>query len=193
MRSRFVSVAFLVAIITLAAAVPAAAQIPTAPPATQPEEDPGERRTSISFGYAYFRDGSWAETLRFGFISTLSHRLTRNFALVAEFGGSHGEYRNTGFSIQRYALLGGIKLIGGEGQIRPFFLGMAGGTRQGGEVGLANGVVVQGGGGAEFVFSERWSVLGQADYRVWYENREIYTGYRVAGHFAWHFGPGRVR
>jgi hypothetical protein len=177
--------------LVLASASSAAAQTPLAPPATKVvDESPSEPRWSFAFGYPYFHDGAWDTELLYGLFTNLSFRITRNMHLFAELQGSHGFYSTTDFTIQRYSLMGGFKLLAGEGRIRPFFHGMFGITRQGGDVGLADGIALQGGGGAEFTINARWAVRGQADYRVMYENEEIYTGYRFAGSLAIYLGKG---
>jgi hypothetical protein len=117
----------------------------------------------------------------YGWQATLSFRLTTNLSIVGEIGGSHGLFRDTNFTIQRYALLGGMKLSGGEGRMRPFFQVLFGGTRQGGDVGLANGLALQPGGGADLELNDRFTFRGQGDYRIMREDGEIYTGYRASG------------
>ena len=179
----------------IASAVPAAAQTPLSPPATTTtaDESPTEGRLTFSIGYPYFHDGAWDQKLLYGFLSTISYRITRNMHVFAELQGSHGLYGNTDFWIQRYSLMGGLKLYAGEGNIRPFFHGMFGVTRQGGDVGLAEGIAVQGGGGAEFILKPRWGLRGQADYRVMYENEEISTGFRFSGSLVIYLGKGANR
>ena len=160
----------------------AAAQTPLAPPApSAPEEPAGQARLNLMGGYAYLHDGAWDEDLFLGWMATLTFRLTTNVSLVGEIGGHHGEKGTTGFSIQRYALLGGMKITGGEDRIRPFFQIVAGGSRQGGDVGLASGIVVQPGGGADFALNDRITLRAQGDFRWMQENDELYTGYRVSG------------
>jgi len=152
---------------------------PTAPPAPVSDE-PVEPRLNFLFAYAYMHDSSWDEHLFYGWQTTLSFRMTKNLSIVGEFGGNHGEYLNTGFTIQRYALLGGVKLTGGEGRMRPFFQGLVGVSRQGGDVGLADGYAVQGGGGVDMTLNERWTFRAQADFR-WFREDVTWTAYRFSG------------
>ena len=179
----------------MVSAVPAAAQTPLSPPATTTtaDESPTEPRLSVSIGYPYFHDGAWEAKLLYGFLTTVSYRITRNMHIFAELQGSHDWYEETSFTIQRYSLMGGLKLVAGEGRIRPFFHGMFGATRQGGDVGLAKGIALQGGGGAEFALNQRWALRGQADYRLMYENEELFTGFRFAGSFVIYLGKGSNR
>lgn len=179
----------------IASALPAAAQTPLSPPATTTavDESPTEPRLSFSIGYPYFHDGAWDGKLLYGFLSTISYRITRNMSLFAELQGSHGWYGDTDFTIQRYSLMGGLKLVAGESNIRPFFHGMFGVTRQGGDVGEADGLAVQGGGGVEFTINQRWGLRGQADYRVMYENEDFATGYRFAGSLIIYLGKSQKR
>jgi hypothetical protein len=133
------------------------------------------------FGYAYMHDFSWKEHLFKGFVVQLSQRIGNNLAIVGEFGGSHGEFGSTGFTIQRYALLGGMRLYGGEGRARPFFQVLAGAERQGGDVGIANGWAVQPGGGVDFMLNDRWTVRAQGDFREIFEDGQNYHSYRFSG------------
>jgi len=172
------------AVIGLVAAIgPAQAQTvrPTAPPAVRTDQSPEEPATNLSFGYAYMYDGSWKEHLLFGFVGSISHRIRPNLSIVGEVGGSHGEYRTTGFTIQRYAALGGIRLTAGEGDVKPFFQALAGYSRQGGDVGIANGLVVQPGGGVDLVMSESLTLRAQGDYRFLREDGKNYAQYRISG------------
>ena len=146
---------------------------------------------NLSIGYAYLRDGSWDEYLPLGWVAALNYRIGRNMSIVGEFGGSHGKFRDTGFTIQRYALLGGIKLSGGEGQIKPFFQVLAGGTRQGGDVGLANGVAIQPGGGADLTLNDVFTFRAQGDFRWMREDSENWTQWRVSGGIVIYLGKRR--
>ena len=119
---------------------------------------------------------------------TLSHRISRNVSIVGEASGSHGNYGTTGFTIQRYAFMGGLKITGGEGQVRPFFQVLAGLSRQGGDVGELNGSILQPGGGADFFLTDRWILRAQGDFRVIYEEQELRTAYRVMGGIVLYLG-----
>lgn len=172
--------------------VGAEARAQTAPPAPKKtDQSPEEPRMNLSIGYAYLRDSSWNEHLPLGWVAALNVRIRRNISIVGEFGGSHGEFRDTGFTIQRYALLGGIKLSGGEGQIQPFFQVLAGGTRQGGDVGLANGFAVQPGGGVDFTLNDWLTLRAQGDYRWLREDGENWNQYRVSGGIVIYLGKRR--
>ena len=153
---------------------------PTAPPPVQSDEVV-EPATNLFFGYQYFHDFSWDEPLVLGWSASLTHRLRGNFSIVGEISGSHGEYQSTGFTIQRYALLGGVRIAAGEGQVKPFFQVLAGASRQGGDVGVLNAPAFQGGGGADFLLKERWTIRAQGDFRFLYEEGELRTMYRVTG------------
>lgn len=188
MSGSFVRVACGIALV-LISALPAAAQTPLSPPATTTaREESTEPRTSFSIGYVWFHDGAWDVDLQYGLVGTLQYRITRNMSLLAEVQGSHGFYGSTDFTIQRYSIMGGFKLVAGESRIKPFFEAMFGATRQGGDVGLAKGIAVQGGGGAEYTINYRWGLRGHADYRVMYEDEEVYTGYRFTGSVIIYFG-----
>jgi hypothetical protein len=154
---------------------------PTAPPAARTDQSPEEPATNLSFGYAYMYDGSWKEHLLYGFVGSITHRIRPTLSIVGEVGGSHGEYRTTGFTIQRYAALGGVRLSAGEGDVKPFFQALAGYSRQGGDVGIANGIAVQPGGGVDLVMSESLTLRAQGDYRFLREDGHNYSQYRISG------------
>lgn len=170
-----------------AGARPAFAQQPTAPPAQKPDE-PQEPKWNLMGGYAYLYDGSWKEHLLYGFVAALTRTISPTLSIVGEAGGSHGQYGSTGFTIQRYAFLGGLKLHGGEGQVRPFFQVLAGYSRQGGDVGIANGIAVQPGGGVDMQVNDWLTVRAQGDYRFIREDGKNYSLYRISGGIVWFFG-----
>jgi hypothetical protein len=163
------------------------AQVPTAPPAARNDE-PVDPKWNISGGYTYLYDGSWKEHLRLGFVASVTRRITPTISLVGEGGGNHGLYGDTGFTIQRYAFLGGMRIHGGEGEIRPFFQALVGYSRQGGDVGIANGLAVQPGGGADLKVNEWLTVRAQADYRFVREDGSNYNQYRFGGGIVWYLG-----
>ena len=181
----------LVAGLLLAVAAPARAQTAPPPPPAAQAADESEPRMNLALGYQYLRDTSWEEQLFYGWVAALTLRMTRNLAAVGEFSGSHGEFRNTGFTIQRYALLGGMRLTAGEGEIRPFFQGLVGVGRQGGDVGRADGIIVQPGGGADFLLTDRWTIRGQGDYRFLREDGNNWSQYRLSGSIVIQLGKRR--
>jgi hypothetical protein len=81
---------------------------PTAPPPVQSDEVI-EPATNLFFGYQYFHDFSWDEPMVLGWSRVLSTGCAATLSIVGEISGSHGEYQSTGFTIQRYALLGGCE------------------------------------------------------------------------------------
>jgi len=168
------------------------AQVPTAPPATASDESPTEKPTNIMIGYQYLHDFSWDSSLLLGFSVSLSQRIKTNMSLVGEASGGFGDTAN-GFSIQRFAFLGGVKVFGGEGQIRPFFQVLAGLSRQGGDVGELNAPALQPGGGADFFMSDRWTFRAQGDFRFIYEENELRTAYRVSGGVVFYLGKAKKK
>ena len=152
----------------------------TAPPPVG-DQSPAEPATNVMGGYAYFRDSAWSEQLLLGWVATVSHRVADYVSIVGEVGGSHGKFRATDFSIQRYAFLGGLKLSGGEGQVRPFFQILAGLSRQGGDVGIANGVAFQPGGGVDLTVNDWLTLRAQGDFRWLRENGVNWKQYRISG------------
>jgi opacity protein-like surface antigen len=169
-----------------AASRPAWAQVQTAPPAPRSDQSPEEPKTNLMFGYAYLYDSSWSEHLLYGFTASITHRIKPTLALVGEAGGSHGEYGSTGFMIQRYAFLGGIRILAGEAEVRPFFQVLAGYSRQGGDVGIANGIAVQPGGGADLDLNDSITLRVEGDYRYVREDGENYSQYRISGGIVLH-------
>jgi hypothetical protein len=161
-------------------------QTPTAPPAPKTDE-PQDPKWNLMAGYAYLYDGSWKQPLFFGYTVALTRRLSPVISLVGEGGGSYGQ-TDAGWSIQRYAFLGGVKLHGGEGQVRPFFQALVGYERQGGEVGLASGIAVQPGGGVDLTVNDRITLRAQGDYRWIREDGLNYSQYRISGGFVYFFG-----
>ena len=164
------------------------AQQPTAPPPPRAAEELVEPKWNIAGGYSYLYDGSWKEHLRLGFVASVTRRLTDNLSIVAEGGGHHGFYGDTGFTIQRYAFLGGMRIYGGEGEIRPFFQALAGYSRQGGDVGIANGLAIQPGGGVDLVVNEWLTMRAQGDYRFIREDGSNYNQFRFSGSVVWYLG-----
>ncbi len=77
--------------------------------------------------------------------------------------------------------MGGIKLSGGEGQLRPFFQVVGGYSRQGGDVGIATGYALQPGGGVDFALTEKINLRAQGDFRFLRENDTNWTSYRLSG------------
>lgn len=176
------------ALVSLAAvASPALAQQPTAPPPAQSDE-PQEPRWNLSAGYSYLYDGSWKEHLLYGFYGSISRRITPILQIVGEADGHHGEYGTTGFTIQRYAFLGGVRIMGGEGEVRPFFQAMAGYSRQGGDVGLAHGIALQPGAGVDLTMNEWLTLRAQGDYRFLREDGVNYNQFRVSAGIVLYFG-----
>jgi hypothetical protein len=175
------------AVSLLAVPAVALAQQPTAPPAVKSDE-PTEPNWNISGGYAYLYDGSWKEHLLYGFTASITRRVSSTISVVGEGGGSHGEYGDTGFTIQRYAFLGGIRLHAGEGEVRPFFQALAGYSRQGGDVGIANGIAIQPGGGVDLTVNEWLTVRAQGDYRFIREDGSNYNQYRISAGIVWYLG-----
>ncbi|HEX5069498.1 MAG TPA: hypothetical protein VFV78_04715 [Vicinamibacterales bacterium] len=159
---------------------------PTAPPPTAIDE-PFERPTNIMLGYQYLHDFSWDSSMVGGFSVSLTRRIKGNINIVGEVSGSYGETVN-GFTIQRYAFLGGIKVTGGEGNIRPFFQVLGGLSRQGGDVGELNAPAIQPGGGADFFLNDRWTFRAQGDFRFLFEEGELRTAYRVTGGIVFYLG-----
>jgi hypothetical protein len=173
----------------VAVARPVLAQQPTAPPAQQTDE-PKEPKWNLEGGYAYMYDSSWKQHLLYGFSVSLTRRISPAISLVGEGGGSHGQTDN-GFSIQRYAFLGGMKVHGGEGQVRPFFQALVGYERQGGEVGLATGIAVQPGGGVDLTVNDKLTLRAQGDYRFIREDGNNYNQYRISGGVVWYLGKNK--
>lgn len=163
---------------------------PTAPPAPKPAgvQESQDPRWNLSAGYAYLNDRSWTEHLLMGYVASLTGRLTSSFAVVVEGGGSHGHYKDTGFTIQRYAFLGGLRLYAGEGEVRPFFQALAGYSRQGGDVGLAHGIAVQPGGGVDAKLTDAITLRAQGDYRLIFEDGEHYNQFRGAVSVIYYLG-----
>jgi hypothetical protein len=159
------------------------AQLPTPPPTAPPPEatdEPVERPTNIMLGYQYMHDFSWNRSLLAGWSVTLTQRIKGNINMVGEASAGYGHTTN-GFSIERYVFLGGVKVIGGEGQVRPFFQILGGLSRQGGDVGVLNGIALQPGGGADFYLNDRWTLRAQGDFRFIYEENAFRMAYRATG------------
>jgi hypothetical protein len=84
--------------------------------------------------------------------------------------------------------MGGVKVFGGEGQVRPFFQIIGGLSRQGGDVGQLNGIAIQPGGGADFFINDRWTFRAQGDFRFLYEEGAFRTAYRGSGGVVFYLG-----
>ena len=180
LRSRLLGLGLATALFFLAG-TEAWAQVPTptAPPPTSTDEIV-EPRINFMAGYQYLHDFSWDSSMLLGWSAALSYRMKGNIHIVGEASGSHGETVN-GFTVQRYAFLGGLKITGGEGQVRPFFQVLGGMSRQGGDVGELNGIALQPGGGADFYMNDRWTLRAQGDFRFVFEEGELRMGYRATG------------
>jgi hypothetical protein len=140
-------------------------------------------RTSLMGGYSFMIDRSWQQNLPYGLVAALGHRISETASLVVEGSGQRGKYGATDFNIDRWALLGGIKLqsTGGGEALLPFIQALGGWSRQAGDVGIANGWVVQGGGGIDLRFRERLYIRAFADYRLLRELGRFSNEYRVGG------------
>jgi hypothetical protein len=157
--------------------------LPAAPALAQ--EAPREPSTTLSGGYQFMKDFGWRENLNIGWVASLTQRMTTHISIVAEAGGSHGEFGETGFTIQRYAFLGGMRLSGGEGSVKPFVQVLVGQSRQGGDVGRVNGLAVQSGGGADITLDNGLTLRVQADIRTAREDGTWWRQFRAAGSVVW--------
>jgi hypothetical protein len=144
-------------------------------------------RLTITGGYQYLLDKSWEDGKKFdkGWMAAVAYKIGEITAVVAEGSGSYGKLASTPWTVERYAVLGGIKFqAGGEGP-RPFVQFLGGLSRQAGDVGVVNGLLVQPGGGVDLPFGERLSVRVFGDYRLLREEGTRYNQYRVGGAVVW--------
>jgi len=149
-----------------------------APAAAQEEVLP---RLSVVVGYNFLRDPSWDTNMEWGWMTAVSFKIAERASVVAEGSGSYGEYGATRFTIERYGILGGIKIQGGGDGPRPFVQGLAGLSRQAGDVGVLNGFIFQPGGGIDLRIAERISVRGFGDYRLLREDGVFWHQWRFGG------------
>jgi hypothetical protein len=140
-------------------------------------------RTTIFGGYTFMIDRSWDENLPYGLVAALSQRFNETTSLVFEASGQHGKYGTSDFNIERWAFLGGLKLqsTGGGEALMPFIQVLGGLSRQAGDVGIQNGWIIQGGGGIDLRFHERFALRAFGDYRFLRELGQSWNEYRFGG------------
>ena len=150
-------------------------------------QDDVPARTTIMGGYSFMIDRSWQERLPYGLVAALAQRFNETGSIVFEVSGQRGRLGETPFFIERWAFLGGFKLqsTGGGEALMPFVQVLAGLSRQAGDPGILHGFILQGGGGIDLRFRERWSLRAFADYRLLRETAfstpENWNQYRVGG------------
>ena len=138
-------------------------------------------------GYSFMLDRSWSEKLPTGLVAAMSQRFSDTGSLVFEVSGQRGKLGTTPYKIERWGFLGGLKMqsTGGGEALMPFIQVMAGLSRQAGDVGILNGLALQGGGGIDLRFRERWCLRAFADYRFIKETTldgpQHWNQYRVGG------------
>jgi len=152
-------------------------------PASASAQDDVPPRTTIMGGYSFMIDRSWDENLPYGLIAALAHRFNETASLVFEASGNRGNYRTTDFNIDRWAFLGGFKLqsTGGGEALMPFIQVLGGVSRQAGDVGILHGWIIQGGGGIDLRFHERFALRAFGDYRFLREDGLSWNEYRFGG------------
>ena len=165
---RFVRV-ILLALAFVSVAAPAAAQEETLP------------KLSVMAGYNFLKDPSWDSNLKFGWVVAVSQKVAERLSIVAEGSGSYGKITTTPFKVERYGILGGLKIQGGGDGPRIFVQFLTGLSRQAGDPGIQNGFIFQPGGGVDFRLAERVSVRGFGDYRMLRELGVFHHQYRIGG------------
>ena len=152
-----------------------------ASPAAAQDDVPA--KTTLMGGYSYMVDRSWAQKLPYGLVAALAQRFNETSSVVFEVSGQRGKFSTTDFKIDRWAFLGGLKLqsTGGGESLMPFVQVLGGLSRQAGDVGIQNGLILQAGGGIDLKFRERWSLRAFADYRFLRELGLNWNQYRVGG------------
>lgn len=140
-------------------------------------------KTTLMGGYSFMVDRSWEQNLPYGLVAALAQRFNDTGSVVFEASGQRGKYSTTNFNIDRWAFLGGLKMqsTGGGEALMPFVQVLTGLSRQAGDVGIQHGFIVQGGGGVDLRFSERFSLRAFADYRWLRELGLNSNEYRVGG------------
>ncbi len=76
--------------------------------------------------------------------------------------------------------------------MRPFFQALAGYSRQGGDVGIANGIAIQPGGGVDLIMSDKITLRAQGDYRFIREDGQNYSQYRLSGGIVLYLGKKKT-
>ena len=140
-------------------------------------------KTTIMGGYTYLIDRSWDTKLPYGLVAALAQRLNETGSVVFEVNGQRGKWNKTRFNIDRWSFLGGFKLqsTGGGEALLPFIQVLAGLSRQAGDVGIQNGLLLQAGGGIDLRFKERFALRAFGDYRFLREAGEHWNQYRFGG------------
>lgn len=161
----------LVGVLMLAAFASAAQAQELAPP-----------KFTISAGYQFMNDPSWETYLKFGWVGAITYKLNEGTFVVAEGSGGYGDVPGTGgFKIERYAMLGGVKVMRPGYGPRIFVQLLGGLSRQAGDVGIQNGWIGQTGGGVEWPINERFNGRAGGDYRFLREEGKNYHGFRIHG------------
>jgi hypothetical protein len=137
-----------------------------------------------------------------GWLGAVSVSLTKNLAVVGEFGGNYKSDTVTAYGIDvdvnvsEHAFLGGVKVQGGSPKARPFFqalFGMArysGGSSAGGfDVSVSTTeFAIQPGGGVDVFFSKNVGLRIQGDYRYVMGDEESSNEFRAAIGVVFGFG-----
>jgi hypothetical protein len=141
-------------------------------------------RFTISAGYQFMNDPSWETRLTLGWVGAVTAKLNERTFVVAEGSGGYGD-TSAGFQIERYAILGGIKIQPPGDGPRIFVQILSGLSRQAGDVGIQNGLIGQAGGGVEWPINARFNGRAFGDYRFLREEGQNYHGYRAGAALVW--------
>ena len=148
------------------------------PSAVSAQELPLPRLT-ISGGYQFLSDPAWDTYHSLGWVGSVNFKVHEAGFLVAEGSGGFGDVPGTGFNIERYAILGGIKAMRPGDGARIFVQVLAGLSRQAGDVGILNGFIAQPGGGVEWPINDRFYGRVYGDYRFLREDGQNHHGFRA--------------
>jgi hypothetical protein len=129
-----------------------------------------------------------------GWLGAVSVSLTKNLAVVGEFGGNYKSMTVTEYGydidvdVSEHAFLGGVKIQGDSPKTRPFFQTLFGMSRYSGgssvgdyDVSVSStGFAIQPGGGVDVFFSKRIGLRIQGDYRFVSGDEGSSNEFRVA-------------
>lgn len=149
-------------------------------PGTAAAQELAPPKFTVSAGYQFMNDSSWDTHLTLGWVGALTFKLNERTFVVGEGSGSYGEIAG-GFMVERYAMLGGFKIMPPGDGPRIFVQALAGLSRQAGDPGIQNGFIAQPGGGVEWPINARFNGRAYGDYRFLHEDGQNYHGYRVGG------------
>jgi hypothetical protein len=134
--------------------------------------------TTVSAGYSFLHElGTPGVTYGVGYSASVAWTPGGTWGIVGDIGGNFRNPANV--SQQLFGALGGVRLTGTTGPIKPFAQGLIGLERYS-EPGFSeNGLAIQPGVGLDWFFLPSWALRAQGDYRWVRANGDTFHELRV--------------